>query len=390
MAVVYEKLPTMHQFKKDSSIFLADRSKDKVLLTIDMLLNTYAVRQESGGGNYARVEQQFTLAQLYFTCDYWLKIVDGGKRYLESANMNAGRRPVIYELYKCVVNTLLKRTGVHLSKLPDWLMQTFGRGMSGTAVQTDIDGHAIHVCAEDLHWYRLHFMSGLAYQHKWWENSTEFVHADSRYSLMARGADERANAEGCSGYVLGMNQDFYLAPHFVKEPSRKDRLKTESFYHSSYLGGRPVLCAGTIRIDSGQVRLITNESGHYRPTESHLLQAVNILNLMGARMDTLNVRPFGKPACTGAQFLATRKYEFEKVQDEEFNREHERMKVQYRLGDEGRRARPETQRAVTELMQHIKQLHKGKRDFKCAYCKRFENQNIMEIARWALANEKSA
>lgn len=389
MAIVYKNLPTMHQFKKDSSIFLADRSKDKMLLAIDFLLNAYAVLQECGGP-YLRIKQQFNLAQLYFACDYWLKIVDGGKRYPESANMNAGRRPVIYELYKCVVNTLLERTGVHLSKLPDWLMQTFGRGMSGTAVQTDISGHAIHLCAEDLHWYRLHFMSGLAYQHKWWENSSEFVHADSRYSLMAMGADPNARAEGCSGYVLGMSQDFYLAPHFVDEPKRGDRLTTESFYHSSYLGGRPVLCAGTIRIDSGQVRLITNESGHYRPTESHLLQAVNILNMMGVRMDTLNVRSFGKPACTGAQFLATRQYEFEKVQGEEFKREHERMKVQSRLGNQGRQMRQENQRTVNDLIQHIKQAHRGKRDFKCLKCKPYQERDEMKAALWALQNVKSA
>lgn len=389
MAVKYSQMPSVQQFKKDSSIFLADRSRDRILLMIDRLLIAYPIAGESGDP-FKRARQQFCLAQLWFACDYWLKIVDGGKRYPESANMNAGRRPVIYELYKCIVNTLMERTSMSVNKLPEWLIRTFGRGMGDAAVMTDLQGKAIYLCAEDLRWYRLHFMSGLAFQHQWWENSSELIRADSKYSLMAQSADERARAEGCSGYVLGMGQDFYMAPHFADEAKRGDRTIKQSFYHSSYLGGRPVLCAGTMKIENGEVRLITSESGHYRPSESHLLQAVNLLSLFGVRMDRLSVRAFGKPICSGERFLATQRFEMTKVQDEEENREMARMKVEKKLGDDGRRARPETQRVVTELMQHIKQLHKGKRDFKCAYCKRFENQNVMEIARWALANEKSA
>lgn len=385
MAVTYWKIPTVQQFKKDSSIFLADRSKDRVLLMIDRLLVAYPVYLE-GNGHSGRIEQQFCLAQLWFNCDYWLKIVDGGKRYPESANMNAGRRPVIYELYKSVVKTLTERTSITANNLPQWLMMTFGRGMGHLAVETDIGGHAIHLCAEDLRWYRLHFMSGLAYQHKWWDNSSELVRADSQNSLMAQNADAKARAEGCSGYVLGMGRDFYLAPHFVSESRRGDRMVKESFYHSSYLGGQQVLCAGTIKIKSGEVQLITNESGHYRPTDSHLLQAVHALSLMGVRMDRLNVRTFGKPVCSGESFLSGRSYLMEPVQDDEAKRELERMKVQARLGGQSRVARAENNRTINDLVKHMREAHDGKRGFKCELCKRYQDRDVMTAALGAMNN----
>ena len=50
-----------------------------------------------------------------------------------------------------------------------------------------------------------------------------------------------------------------------------------TFHHSSFLSGKPVLCAGEIEIRNGRVRYVDNGSGHYRPTTQQLLQCLNVL-----------------------------------------------------------------------------------------------------------------
>jgi hypothetical protein len=47
--------------------------------------------------------------------------------------------------------------------------------------------------------------------------------------------------------------------------------------HSSMNAGREVICAGMIQCTNGQVTTITNTSGHYKPTASHLAEAMDLL-----------------------------------------------------------------------------------------------------------------
>lgn len=50
------------------------------------------------------------------------------------------------------------------------------------------------------------------------------------------------------------------------------------FNHSSFLSGKPVICAGAIEIDpGGHLRNLSNESGHYRPTPGDLAHMLDIL-----------------------------------------------------------------------------------------------------------------
>lgn len=49
------------------------------------------------------------------------------------------------------------------------------------------------------------------------------------------------------------------------------------FHHSSFLSGRKVLCAGTIQVNHGKIKIITNISGHYKPSRKDLLKFLEIL-----------------------------------------------------------------------------------------------------------------
>jgi hypothetical protein len=49
------------------------------------------------------------------------------------------------------------------------------------------------------------------------------------------------------------------------------------FHHSSFLSGKPVLCAGEITVQNGIITHIDNLSGHYRPATQQLLDCVRVL-----------------------------------------------------------------------------------------------------------------
>ncbi len=53
--------------------------------------------------------------------------------------------------------------------------------------------------------------------------------------------------------------------------------KSGTFHHSSFLSGRPVLCAGEIKLEHGVIKHIDNGSGHYKPATQDLLNCVNLL-----------------------------------------------------------------------------------------------------------------
>jgi len=53
--------------------------------------------------------------------------------------------------------------------------------------------------------------------------------------------------------------------------------KAGTFHHSSFLSGKPVLCAGELRVQNGRIVHIDNLSGHYLPTTQHLLDCVALL-----------------------------------------------------------------------------------------------------------------
>lgn len=58
-------------------------------------------------------------------------------------------------------------------------------------------------------------------------------------------------------------------------------------HHSTLLAGSPVIAAGEMLIDTGELISVSNESGHYRPPPSSLDVADRILALMGVDVSLL-------------------------------------------------------------------------------------------------------
>ena len=70
-------------------------------------------------------------------------------------------------------------------------------------------------------------------------------------------------------YVMSADQKLYVAQ------------RHEVLHHSDFLKGAPVLGAGEMIIRSGQLRYLSNQSGHYRPNAEVLLQTKKLLEAQG-------------------------------------------------------------------------------------------------------------
>jgi len=57
------------------------------------------------------------------------------------------------------------------------------------------------------------------------------------------------------------------------------------FHHSSFLSGAPVASAGEIEVERGLLKLISNQSGHYRPPLALAKQTIEELERQGAMLD---------------------------------------------------------------------------------------------------------
>ncbi|TVR49852.1 MAG: hypothetical protein EA425_11265 [Puniceicoccaceae bacterium] len=79
------------------------------------------------------------------------------------------------------------------------------------------------------------------------------------------------NQQGWALYAMDLNHRLYAKP--------SSQVPDGAFNHSSFMSGKPVICAGAIEFDpAGRLRSISNESGHYRPTLGDLAHALHILH----------------------------------------------------------------------------------------------------------------
>lgn len=102
---------------------------------------------------------------------------------------------------------------------------------------------------------------------------------------------------GTAAYVWTLNDELLIGQH-----------QQSSFHHSSFKAGGEVKCAGMIRIDNHRIQLVTNNSGHYRPSAVHLRNFISFLQRHNAIDGTAHVHCAGFERYTGdvAGFMAPR------------------------------------------------------------------------------------
>ena len=163
----------------------------------------------------------------------------------------------------------------------------------------------LHRVAERLK-YRLQFKRGLAYMTNWYEpgTATKLVLAESSrcaavgkefYPPMIAPAET-----GWAGFVMSMGREIYMAKHLTAQGMHA------SFFHSSYMGGQGVLCAGTIKIVQGRVVGISSGSGHYAPSAQHLVMLLEMLETQGVPARNVEVWLYPHAGVTSAMFKDAR------------------------------------------------------------------------------------
>lgn len=277
MAIVYTDIPALEKWKKDSSVTLASRSKDVILARIDELVDAVGRAADAGARLYL-------VSDLFFTIDYWLKI------YKTNPSMERKREPAVMALYKCVVDELCTSYGCSVNVLPRELEYYFGRemGFHGAKLDLALDC-ASYLKRADTRKYKLWFRNGLAYQFPWWDpkakTSSKLVRAESRraYEPAVFQGPGRVN---WGGFAMSMGRDIYMAKHHCT----KGFGQNGNFYHSSYMGGAPVMCAGTMLIENGVIRGVSTDSGHYQPSKQHVVNLLQSLKMVGVDLGRIAVQ----------------------------------------------------------------------------------------------------
>lgn len=76
---------------------------------------------------------------------------------------------------------------------------------------------------------------------------------------------------------------------FIGKKDRGD-ISGIGFFHSSLVGGEPVIGAGMIVLDeSGAIQKITDHSGHYRPSDQQIFQTLTILEEQGVDLSNISL-----------------------------------------------------------------------------------------------------
>ncbi len=232
--------------------------------------------------------RQMILGQLYFICDYYLRTSNDSRKYW------------VNDLYEQVVHKLCESMKCSVNTLPEKLETYYGRVLGDHGYKVDhqqmAHGSVSKVAeylsnAERLKYEIEFYQGGLAYMMSRMKTLSGYqmvgnceVLADSTNIGWQDGRGHTAPAmmsPGYAGFALSMGRRFYMAEHrgsFCR-----------NFFHSSYMAGDAVLCAGTILIRQGKVLAIKNDSGHYRPTVQHLLNAVQTLEMYGVDIFNLQV-----------------------------------------------------------------------------------------------------
>ncbi|PVZ68337.1 hypothetical protein [Pelagibaculum spongiae] len=272
-------------------------------------------------------EQLYILCNLYYSISNWLESAPkgspgpvGGIVWLQQA-----RRPAVQNLYMRVVCFLRWHFKLSSnSELPSSLTHFFGREMGAHGAGVDQycgqKGILRYLTEAERDKFKIRFKDGLGYQLPWWieedpQNAEKFSGISLKQCLPVLAESSRTPGvdgsavfapplppkkgvsqvitdapsmfiDDFSGCVMDMSWNLYCAPHyggFDKGGSKKN------FFHSSYMQGQPIAFAGSIRIQKGRVTGICNDSGHYRPTQHHMITVLQALQFHGVDLSYVDV-----------------------------------------------------------------------------------------------------
>ncbi|WP_131783710.1 hypothetical protein [Legionella gresilensis] len=139
---------------------------------------------------------------------------------------------------------------------------------------------------DDIIQYKLHFKNGLVYN-----NNALLFSTERSFGMNIQ-----------AGYCI-----FVLAPDLQLYASDPKETLDVNFHHSSFLRGRPVLCAGAIKVEQGKIVEINLLSGHYKPNRNQLLKFLKLLEEQGIDLSTISVRDHPDGSIQNAEYYLKHK-----------------------------------------------------------------------------------
>lgn len=286
----YETMPTLEEWKKLSfvgSLFSALRRHDPCLTQIDHMVNSYerAVTSRASAG-----QKQFLLASIFMATMYW------NNHHKTDKRMEGARRPAIMSLNVTAANMLARAFHCQLGEVGAKIRLLFGNEMTthGHTVDT---GHAeYYLTTAQRAAFRTSFISGRLYRPE--IKSTDpgmpcgMLDTNGDEQRMATVVGGDASRRGESGYALSMSNELYIGPLLggSSEISRRTAVyESAPVFHSTFMAGKPVQCAGMITVRKGLVTFISSASGHYMPHDVRLVQVLRMLQLGGMPLRQIDV-----------------------------------------------------------------------------------------------------
>lgn len=249
----YSELPSITQWRTETQPGRpAGQANDPVLRTMDDLIENLRAAED---GAYL-----YLLGQLFFTTMSWLN------HFKKDPRMVPECRPPILSLNLFAGNELAKKLQCPLEKLASKLQQLYGVNMSPHGV--DLDTETVrkkYLSAARREAYRVFMISGRAYHYRTREKAFRAI---------------RSGVDGL-GFALSMSNELFVG--------HVGGLVVK--FHSFFMGGAPVQCAGHMWFEDGRVTKVCNSSGHYKPVDRSMVKVLNYLRMNGLALSQITVEP---------------------------------------------------------------------------------------------------
>ncbi len=292
----YFQLPSLSQWHKDSWINGAYRRDDPILVRVDNIVD--AINKTASEG-----ESHYLYGELYFATNHWLKSL----QFSVNPKMEKGRETAIRELCRLTIQKLAAAFKVPTQSLPNALEKFYGKGMSehGRHQDNAVIGTQHYMDRAQTNRFRVFFKQGLAYQFLYrsfnpdmqllnsahWSQFT----ADSKKKVKLTETDPISHSQHSllvsvldvdwAYYVMSMSRDIYMGPHM-------NGIGQVALVHSSWLAGTPVQASGSMLIEEGVVKGIRNNSGHYQPSDEHMLNVLELFRTVGVDLKQVSVHDY--------------------------------------------------------------------------------------------------
>jgi hypothetical protein len=316
----YESLPSRTQFKKDCGLggFFKRQPFPALAAILDLL------------GIYENVPERSTsvryeiLAQTFRHCRY-IEQKEGKEDKLRGT-LSESEKAAVFALRDYLATNA--QYGIALDDTRPYSDEEYVKTYAvwshanyPKSTDYDDDGNAqaeLYFYKADRERFKLSFVNGLIHKKKYFPHS-----APQKVLYSVERNDEVEN--GMVLYVMSPEGKFYSAGSrdMIDDPSGR-RPILRPFYHSAFLGGLPVLGAGTLRVERGYLTRITASSGHYRPSVPQMLAVMERLRAYGVDVSRVTLyRQNGKDeyarartpqdiagheACPASRFLQMRQW----------------------------------------------------------------------------------